>query len=554
MRNLLLFAIDRHKKGLLGEALELAEQAVTANPSNVHALTLLGSILCETGKKADGLIQLGRAADLAPDDPVAGLAYGKALFEEEKFEAAEAVLARAAQASPDHGGILAEYGMCLRERMRLEEAETLLRRAVALSTGGPRKFAGLSTILYDTGRVDEAAELMTGAARTYPDEPEILSLLGLLLQALGRLDEAEALLRKVVAMAPAGDHDEARLKRGIYTGNLSLVLLARGKLAEGWDLFDARAASRDWKRSKRNYPVPEWTGQNFSGKTLLAWREQGLGDEIRYAGCLQSLARLGGNIVLDCDPRLASLFRRSFPDISVREAGVHGDLPFDLHVPIASLPRYLLRRIEDFPASSSYLKPDPVLVQKWKDRLAALPGGLKAGICWRSGVMASHRLWDISQLGDWAPLLKTSGASFVSLQYGGSEDEIAAIEREQGVAIHCWPDLDLKNDLEDIVALMKALDLVVTVGTAVNDLAGAVGAETWLILKTPHYDALGTDRYPWYPSARVFQRRWNCGWPRMMARLTMAMRERLGGESGRNAPCPCGSGKRFKHCCGMEAS
>ncbi|TAN49194.1 MAG: tetratricopeptide repeat protein [Rhodospirillales bacterium] len=553
-RDLFRSAIDHHKRGLLDEALGLAEQAVAADPSNVQALTLLGSILCETGKKAEGLIQLGRAVNLAPDDPVAGLAYGKALREEEKFEEAEAVLARAARAAPDHGGILADHGMSLRDLMRLEDAEAQLRKAVALPTGGPRKYAGLALILYDTGRADEAAELLVEASKNIPDDPEILSQLGLLFQELGRLDEAEAILRKALALAPAGDQDDVRTQRGIYTGNLSLNLLSRGKIAEGWDMFEARAVSRDWRRNNRRYPVPLWTGQEFPGKTLLAWREQGLGDEIRYAGCLQYLARLGGDIALDCDPRLATLYRRSFPDIKVYDAGPHGDLEFDLHVPVASLPRHLLRRIGDFPGSVSYLRPDPKLVLKWQDRLAALPGKVTAGICWKTGVTASHRLWNISTLQSWAPLLQMPDVSFVNLQYGNCQEEIEAAEREQGITIHRWPDLNLKDDLEDIVALMKALDLVVTVGTAVNDLAGAVGAETWLILKTPHYDMMGTDRYPWYPSVRVFPRPWNLDWPRVMARVAMAMRERLGETSGRNALCPCGSGKRFKHCCGREAS
>jgi hypothetical protein len=193
------------------------------------------------------------------------------------------------------------------------------------------------------------------------------------------------------------------------------------------------------------------------------------------------------------------------------------------------------------------------LVAKWRARLAELPGKVKAGICWKTGITASHRLWNISSLQTWAPLFRETDVAFVNLQYGDCEDELIAAEKEQGVRIHRWADLDLKNDLEDLAALMTALDLVITVGTAVNDLAGAVGAETWLVLKWPHYDLMGTDKYPWYPNTRLFKRPWNLDWKKAMSRVALALQERLGKDAGRNAPCPCGSGQRFKHCCGAEA-
>lgn len=550
---LLLKAIEAHGEGRMTEALSLAERALALAPSDEGALTLLGSILCETGQRAAGLVHLKTAFDLAPASATAALAYGKALREEENFEEAERVLAEACKAAPDDGGVLAEYGMALRDLMRLEEAERYLRKAVALPSGGPRKYSGLGLLLYETGRPDEAADFLGEAAQRLPQDAEILTHLALALQDLGRLDEAESLFRRVLELAPKGEHEEAKRQRGVYTGNLALNLLSSGKLAEGWDLFEARAAFPNWKKSQRRYPHPLWTGQRFEGKTLLVWREQGLGDEIRFGGLASQLPGLGGRVVLDCDSRLVSLYRRSFPMLEVREASGHADLAFDLQVPLASLPRYLRRRIEDYPGPVAYLKPDPMLPPKWRQRLDALPGKLKVGICWKTGVTAAHRLWNISSLESWSPLLRQADVSFVNLQYGDCQDEIEAAQAKQGVRIHGWDDLDLKNDLEDIVALMKSLDLVITVGTAVNDLAGACGADVWLILKYPHYDLLGTDRYPWYPGTRLFKRPWNLDWPQAMAQVAMALRERMGLDSGRNQPCPCGSGKRFKHCCGAEA-
>lgn len=545
-------ALVRHEQGDLVQALALALSALQADPRLVPALLLAGSLECETGKREAGLAHLNEAFILAQDNATAALAYGKALREEEDFAKAERVLAHGAAIAPGDGGVLAEYGMALRDLMRLDEAEDYLRKAVALPTGGPRKYSGLGLLLYETGRPDEAADFLAAAARQLPEDAEILTHLALALQDLGRLGEAEGLFRRVLELAPQGEHEEAKRQRGVYTGNLALNLLSVGKIAEGWDLFEARAAFPNWKKSRRRYPHPLWTGQRFDGKTLLVWREQGLGDEIRFGGLASQLPDFGGRVVLDCDSRLVGLYRRSFPNLDVREASGHANLAFDLQVPIASLPRYLRRSIDAYPGAVAYLKPDPNLLAKWRQRLDALPGRLKVGICWKTGVTAAHRLWNISSLETWAPLFALPDVGFVNLQYGDCQDEILEARRKQGVHIHGWDDLDLKNDLDDIIALMKSLDLVITVGTAVNDMAGASGADTWLVLKYPHYDMLGTDRYPWYPSVRVFKRPWNQGWPKTMARVAMALRERLGLDAGRNAPCPCGLGKRFKHCCGAE--
>ena len=51
--------------------------------------------------------------------------------------------------------------------------------------------------------------------------------------------------------------------------------------------------------------------------TLVVLAEQGLGDEIMFASCLpDALARVG-HLIVECEPRLAALYRRSFPQATV---------------------------------------------------------------------------------------------------------------------------------------------------------------------------------------------------------------------------------------------
>jgi len=58
----------------------------------------------------------------------------------------------------------------------------------------------------------------------------------------------------------------------------------------------------------------------------------------------------------------------------------------------------------------------------------------------------------------------TPGTHFVSLQYDDCEDEIRAAENRFGIRVHRWPDLDLRNDFENIAALVANLDVVMRQG------------------------------------------------------------------------------------------
>ena len=76
---------------------------------------------------------------------------------------------------------------------------------------------------------------------------------------------------------------------------------------------------------------------------------------------------------------------------------------------------------------------------------------------------------------------------------GDCESEIQAAEKALGIRIHRWPDLDLKNDFEGVFAVMKALDVIVTVGTAVSAMGPAVGTPT-IRLSPPSWSCSGNRR------------------------------------------------------------
>jgi len=247
------------------------------------------------------------------------------------------------------------------------------------------------------------------------------------------------------------------------------------------------------------------------------YAEQGLGDEIMYASCLPDVIAQAAHCVIDCEPRLADLMRRSFP-----QATVHGGRqtdavdwledagPIDVKIPAGSLPLTLRREPAQFPQHKGYLRAAPERVAAWRARLQGLGPGLKIGLSWRGGVPQTGRGTRSISLPELLPVLRLGGATFVSLQYGQCGEELALLRERYGVEIHHWQ--EAIDDYEETAALVCGLDVVLSVCTAVVDLGGALGHPVWVMapVRTDFRYGFKGKAMRWYPSARIF-RQAQCG-------------------------------------------
>ena len=93
---------------------------------------------------------------------------------------------------------------------------------------------------------------------------------------------------------------------------------------------------------------------------------------------------------------------------------------------------------------------------------------------------------------------------FINLVHGDCESEILEVEKQFNIEILRWQDIDLKNDLEDVLALVSQLDCVVSVATALSVISAAAGVNTLVLLQRSWVLLGQNDQYPWFPSARPF--------------------------------------------------
>jgi hypothetical protein len=287
--------------------------------------------------------------------------------------------------------------------------------------------------------------------------------------------------------------------------------------------YAARVRTAEWP--SRVLPFPEWDGESFAGKSVLAYAEQGLGDEIMFASCFPDLGAEARRCVIECDPRLERLFARSFPAAAVFAGRLRRKHPWlaqageiDLQVPAGSLPLRFRTAVGQFPAHRGYLRADPRLVTDYRDRLAALGGRVRVGIAWRGGVAKTRAAVRTIPAAAWGPFFERDDLCLVSLQHGPVDDDLAALRRlVPGRNVHHWP--EVQQDVEHLAALVCALDVMVSACNASVHLAGALGRPVLaLVPSAPEWRyGLEGEGMVWYPSVRLLRQRVAGEWGDVMA-------------------------------------
>ncbi len=377
------------------------------------------------------------------------------------------------------------------------EARRCFERAVDLEADYAAAYNALGHVLvHHTGDFEAGAGHIRTALSLRPDDPDTLCNYSAVLAQEGRSEEAIAVCDRLLEPYPA--MHEARLNRG-------LAQLRRGQFHTGWIDYEARKSAAGNYRPRR-LTLPEWQGESVQGRKLLIYAEQGLGDQIMFASCIPDLLRQGANCQIECAPQLAALFARSFAPAQViaqaddaalmRLANSAGA---ESQAALGSLPLYLRRRAEDFAPGAAYLRADTARNRYWKERLDELGPGLKVGISWAGGAASTRGASRSTQLSHWKPVLNESRCRFVSLQYGDAATQI----NDSPARITHWPEALV--DYDETAALVAALDLVITVQTALVHLAGALGRPAWVLLRTAsewRYGEAG-ESMPWYSSVRL---------------------------------------------------
>jgi tetratricopeptide (TPR) repeat protein len=549
-------AFSAHQAGDLPKAEMLYRQVLKKQPGDMETLYLLGTACSQQAKFLDAEKFLSKAVRLAPRHPEALNNLGLTMKALRKYDDAIALYHRALAVNPNYADALNNLGNVLEIRQDFTQAEGHLRKALMLAPDMANAHHNLGLVLKNKDQFEEAVRCFLRGIELSPANSIVYDDLGQIYKIWGRLDDALDCFNRALALAPdspsahnnrgatleeMGRFDEALIDYEISARlqpddilpvwNQAFFHLRNGVLQRGWELFEMRFQVG---LAVERFHFPRWEGDTLTGKTLLIYAEQGVGDEILFASCFNDVIAQAGHCVIECEARLKPLFERSFPAASFHgtskdeTAVLINASDIDVQTAAGSLPRFVRKSLDAFPKQAAYLQADLQRIAYWQSEVNRLGNGLKVGICWRSGLQSGERHRLYSLLSEWGPILRTAGVEFINLQYGECSAELAEAEQLFGVKIHHFSEINLRDDLDDSAALTSTLDLVISAATAVAEMAGALGIEVWRIddyLKP--WTALGTNAMPWHPSMQLFGQTTRDDWSTPLALIAASLKDKL---------------------------
>lgn len=481
---------------------------------------------------------------------------GIAAYEAGDIDTARAQFRAVLDQNIEHPDALMGMGVVARAMRQYQTAAELLRRSVAINPKSSMAWSNLGNALQDLDLWDDAVQANKEAVKLEPGHPGIRQNLGSILNAVDRPYQAlphfrealkqtgspvDALVNYATVLSRVGEYGAAdrNFRRALKEApghpvanfHYGMNQLWQGNWEQGWPLHEWRFLSGTYVGSLRPISVTPTLPDSFEGQRVFLFREQGIGDELRFATMVADAARRGGDITLECSAKLMPLFARTFPDLRLVKARYlaadQGEDVFDVAVPTGSLGQYLRSGREAFPRDHTLLKTDPARVAGFAERLAGLGPGLKVGLSWRSGLRGRLRSDMYAAIEDLAPLFRLKGVVFVNLQYDDAREELALARERYGVEIHAFDDLDLFDDLDGSAALTQALDFVVSANTSVATIAGGVSTPGIEFFGRPipkGYPIGGTD--PWFPSIRPMGKRPSEPWSGLMRDIAKIVEKR----------------------------
>jgi tetratricopeptide (TPR) repeat protein len=544
------------KADRLPAAVDLYKQALRLQPSNPDLLHNLGVAWAKQAALPVAQAYFKEAVRLKPDAAETHNNLGLSYLQQNRLYEAEACFRSALRSCPDHPDALNHMGVVFANQERWADAAEWYRAAVRSRPQSAEALNNLGNALRWLNQPEEAVEHLRAATQHRPDSADMWNNLGIALGQVGKIREALDCFRKALDLEP--EHADALNNMGVSEAdlgreaegvacleraiqikqdfpeahkNLGLTRLMRGDLRGGWAEYEWRWRCKG--NTPRSYAAPLWDGKSIAGAgALLLYAEQGLGDTIQFIRFAAAASeRANAPVIFECQPSLHPLLR-SFPGVKqVVPAGA--TLPaFSAHAPLLSVPHMLGVTESDLPGIGiPYLSPDAERSALWKSRLAEqFPDDwLRIGVGWQGNPKYAGDRHRSVPVVFFTALHRVPRIHLVSLQKDPGTEQLVRLPPWFPI-LPLDPQADGDGAFLDTLAILSALDLVVTSDTALAHLAGAAGLETWVVLPFAADWRWGRGRRDcaWYPRMRLFRQPAQGDWASVFQEVAREIEVRTG--------------------------
>jgi len=498
----------------LDKAIEYYRKAIAIRRSSAQAYFNLGLVLKKKGDNKQAKQELRTAIQLDPTYLKPKNILGDILNTQGKCDQALEQYNDALTIDPNNFDAHFSIAEIQKGKNNFEKAVESYKKAIAIRPHDIRANFYLGYTYNVMGQLHKAVEIYKNIMVFAPTYTDVRCNLAHTLRYLGRVYEATEEYEKILQKWP----HHASTHYGYAES-----LLKAGNFERGWPSFEWR-----WKRDTdpRGLSKNLWDGTDPAGKTILIRGEYGLGDTIQFIRFAKHLKELGATVIAEVQHALVSLFA-CCPYID-KLIPLYEKLPsFDAQVPVMSLPYRLgITAEESFAHDKPYFDIDQNLVQQWHTSLSQ-DSNFKIGICWEGSTYYDSIRGPLSKkamhLSCFEKIAALPNVTLYSLQKTGARKQINDVDFEvREFGSH----LDTTHGrFMDTAAIMKNLDLVLTVDTSLAHLAGALNRPVWVVLPTVADWRWMLDRNdtPWYPTMRLFRQTTNGDWDSVFANVQQAL-------------------------------
>ncbi len=377
---------------------------------------------------------------------------------------------------PESPEALYLVGCCLRAMGHIGLAHLAFSKAIAKERSQPNLWMNYAATLHDLNRWADAEKAFEVVARILPDDPMPHANIAATYLQRGLWRDALNNADKALALDP--DSNVAQITK-------NFACLALGRWTEGWKYAESQYGTQINIRiyNKPENEEPQWDGS--PGKTVVVQCDQGVGDIIMFSQLIPRMQMDCKTVIVECAPRLVNYFKRNFPGtivygtIKQEKIAWPADHTIDARIHISLLGKFYLNRDSDF-ARNPYVNYCPEKYAKWRDWLLKFKKPT-VGIAWRGGLQQTQTHIRSIDLDDYKPILERD-AAYIDLSYHDSRLEVARwnINNVQQII---QPPVDT-TDYEDTIALVAALDDIVTVTTTIAHVCGSLGRKARVLV--PH--------------------------------------------------------------------
>lgn len=426
--------------------------------------------------------------------------------------------------------LLSEAGR-LAKAGQAREARSLIRRIenVAQAEAPPQVFIALGMLHYLTGNARDAVTALRRVAQENHTEASLMCLsaafsalgergLAAGVQQLARELDTEETTQCIEDLLRVEGLENYVLPSRAHRGwGEHMRMLAAGDFAgataemlRGAAALPAYAPGALSVRLRDGRKLPLWRGQEEVAH-LVVVSPDGHGDTFCFGRYIRRLARFAQRVSAIVSAPTLPLCRQALPEIEFQPLGDCGELlaRADCYASTWMLPGLSGGGY----GVAAWIEPAAELVRAWRQDGA----GLRVGLAWNGSLWNQWDNLRSIRPAELAPLLAVPGVTWHSLQIGPKAAERPA---------QCIDHAAQIRDFHDTAALIASLDLVISVDTAVANLAGAMGRPVWVLVEQDNDFRWGLEgeATPWFPSARVFRQDQRAEWAGVIAKVARELR------------------------------